>query len=255
VRQVSAVATERATDIATVVIGPKTRLGGALRAASPASDRPVYAVARDERDRDELSASGASVVSAGSTGPLLGDVRPHAVRIHVCALGPVHPETAQPAQDASLVARDLALVERLLDEAAGREVHVVLVSSVLALAPGADRAYYAGWKNVVEGELADLVDQHPAARLSVLYPGRLLAAEDRRRPWHRTHTTFERLAVLMNQVGEGPGRSRIVGLDARAWLLARSASLLVAILSGSRSTRRRHGVVGATGASERSEIR
>jgi hypothetical protein len=89
----------------------------------------------------------------------------------------------------------------------------------------------------------------------VLYPVRLLAASDRRRPWHRSHTTFERLAIRMNQVGEGPGRSRIVGLDARAWLLARSASLVATTLSGSRSTRRRHGVAGATGTRERSDIR
>ncbi len=247
----SAVATERATGVAAVVVGPKTRLGDALLARLGSGT--TYAVARDEHDRADLASCGATVVGAGSTDALLGEGGPRPLRIHVCALGPLHPETARPDADAANVERDLEVVARLLDEAAGREVHVVLVSTILALGPGADRSYYAGWKNVVEGRLADLVDAHPGATLSVLYPGRLMAAQDRRRPWHRSHTTFERLAALMQDVSEGPGRSRIVGLDARAWLVARSASLLVASLSGSRGNRRRRGVVGTGGTTGRDE--
>ena len=245
-------ATERATAVASVVLGPRTRLGAALLAGA-GSAQHLYAVARDDRDRAELASSPATVIGTQDGGPLLGDARPGSLRIHVCALGPVHPETAH-ADDASFVARDLDLVARLLGEAEGREVHVVLVSSILALAPASDRAYYAGWKNVVEEELATLAGAH-GARLSVLYPGRLMAADERRRPWHRTHTTFERLAALMNDVSEGPGRSRTVGLDARIWLMTRSASLVVTSLSGSRSTRRRHGVDGATDPIERDRIR
>lgn len=234
-------ATEQATAVTTVVLGPKTRLGTALLVASAASDEAVYAVARDDLDRTELASCGAVVIDAHSSGPLLGDTRISALRIHVCALGPVHPETARPEADASLVERDLDLVARLLGEAEGCEAHVVLVSSVLALAPAADRAYYAGWKNVVEEKLASMVAAHPGGRLSVLYPGRLMTAEERSRPWHRMHTTFGRLASLMNDVSEGPARSRTVGLDARIWLMARSASLVVTSLSGSRSTRERDG--------------
>jgi hypothetical protein len=250
---VSAVTTERATAVATVVLGPRTRLGAALLAGA-GTGQALYAVARDDRDRAALAASTATVIGAHDSGPLLGTTGPRALRIHVCALGPVHPETAH-ADDASFVARDLDLVARLLGEAEGREVHVVLVSSILALAPAADRAYYAGWKNVVEEELAALVAAHPGGRLSVLYPGRLMAAQERRRPWHRTHTTFERLATLMNDVSEGPARSRTVGLDARIWLMTRSASLVVTSLSGSRSTRRRTGVDGATESTERDRVR
>lgn len=248
----SAVATERATAVATVVLGPKTRLGAALLATATVN---TYAVARDDQDQAALASCGATVIGAEASGPLLGGTQPTALRIHVCALGPVHPETAQPGADAANVDRDLTVVARLLDEAAGRDVHVVLVSSVLALAPAADRTYYAGWKNVVEEELVALVAEHSSARLSVLYPGRLMTAEERRRPWHRMHTTFERLAARMSQAGDGPGRSRLVGLDARAWLLARSFSLLATTFSGSRSTRRRHGVAGATETTERYGIR
>ena len=235
VRPVTAMATQQTTAVTTVVLGPKTRLGSALLAGA---DPTTYAVARDDSDRAELASCGATVIDAHTSGPML-DTRPSALRIHVCALGPVHPETARPEDDASFVDRDLDLVARLLGEADGREAHVVLVSSILALAPAADRAYYAGWKNVVEAKLASIVAAHPGGRLSVLYPGRLLAAEERTKPWHRMHTTFERLATLMTDVSEGPARSRTVGLDARIWLMTRSASLVVTSLSGSRRTRER----------------
>ena len=231
-------ATQQATAVTTVVLGPKTRLGSTLL-ANAGPDAAVYAVARDDLDRTELASSGATVIDAHSSGPLMHDTRPSSLRIHVCALGPVHPESARPEDDASFVERDLDIVARLLGEAEGREAHVVLVSSILALAPAADRAYYAGWKNVVEEKLASIVAAHPGGRLSVLYPGRLMTAEERTRPWHRMHTTFERLATLMNDVSEGPARSRTVGLDARIWLMTRSASLVVTSLSGSRSTRER----------------
>jgi hypothetical protein len=250
---VNAVATERATAVARVVLGPRTRLGAALLAGA-GPDRPVYAVARDDRDRAELASSPATVIGAHDDGPLLGGTRPGALRIHVCALGPIHPETARPEDDAAHVDRDLDLVARLLGEAQGRDAHVVYVSSILALAPAADRAYYAGWKNVVEERLAALVAAHPGGRLSVLYPGRLMTAEERRRPWHRMHTTFDRLAAAMDDVSEGPGRSRTVGLDARIWLLARSASLVASALSGSRSTQRRS-ADDATDSTERDGIR
>jgi hypothetical protein len=248
-----ATTTDRATAPTTVVLGPRTRLGTALLAGA-GTDQQVFAVARDDRDRAALASGPATVIGAHDGGPLLGETRPGALRIHVCALGPVHPETAH-EDDAAFVARDLDLVARLLGEAEGRAAHVVYVSSILALAPAADRAYYAGWKNVVEEELASIVAAHPGGRLSVLYPGRLMTSEERRRPWHRTHTTFDRLATLMNRVSEGPGTSRTVGLDARIWLLTRSASLVVTSLSGSRSTRRRSGVDGATDTTERDRIR
>ncbi len=233
-------ATQQTTAVTTVVLGPRTRLGAALLAQAP-SDVAVYAVARDDRDRAALASSGAAVIGAHTPGPLLGDTRPQALRILVCALGPVHPETAHPGDDAAFVERDLDLVARLLGEAEGRDAHVVLVSSILALAPAADRAYYAGWKNVVEERLAALVAAHPGGRLSVFYPGRLMTAEERTRPWHRAHTTFERLATLMIDVSAGSARSRTIGLDARIWLLTRSASLTVTTLSGSRSRRERDG--------------
>jgi len=234
--------TQRSTAVATVVTGPKTRLGQALIASAPSAGA-TYAVARGEVDLATLDRSAATVVDGSAPTPLLDGVEAEAVRLHVCALGPVHTWTLDPDNDAAHVERDLDVVARLLDEAGDRPTHVVHVSSILALAPGADRTYYGGWKNLVEGRLAMLVDAHPRAELTVLYPGRLMAASERRRPWHLSHTTYDRLARLMHDVSAGPARSRIVGLDARAWLLARSLSLTATTLSGTRGSRRRHGGV------------
>lgn len=227
--------TRRAT--ARVVLGPKTRLGQALIARAAAEGHDVIAIARDDRDLAALSGSAATVVTAADAAALLGGV--DTLHLHVCALGPVHP-TAPEAADSANAARDLDLVRQLLDAAPTAAVHAVLVSTVIALAPGDDRRYYGGWKCLVEQQLRELLADRPAAaELSVAYPGRLMAHSERRRPWHRAHTTYPRLAELVEELGRRPGVSRVVGLDARAWLVARGASLVIRSLSGSRGVLRR----------------
>ncbi len=104
------------------------------------------------------------------------------------------------------------------------------MSSVVALAPTPDRRYYGGAKSLVEQLLLELVAAHPHARLDVLYPGRLLAAGEGTRPWHRLHARFDRVAAHVERAlrsSQPLGRRRVVGLDARLWLLVRSLSLVV----------------------------
>jgi hypothetical protein len=225
---------------ARVVFGPKTRLGQTLISRAAARGVDTYAVARDDRDVAALGDISATVVTAqGDQVSLLADAAPASLRLFVCALGPVHPEAPQ-ASDADNVVSDLGLIQRVLDSAPGAEAHVVLVSTVIALAPGDDRRYYGGWKNLVEEELRELLAQRTApAQLSVLYPGRLMSEDERRRPWHRMHTSYTRLADIAEQAGQRPATSRVVGLDARAWLLARGASLSLRSISGSRGVLRR----------------
>lgn len=226
---------------ARVVVGPKTRLGQALVARATARGLDVYAVARDDRDLAALRDSDATVLPAGGPdGGLLGEAAPDSLRIFVCALGPVHPEAPQAAVDSDHVVRDLGLIRRVLDSAPDATAHVVLVSTVIALAPGEDRRYYGGWKGLVEQELRELLAQRSApADLSVLYPGRLMDDHERRRPWHRAHTSYTRLADIVERAAQRPGTSRVVGLDARAWLLARGASLTLRSFSGSPGVHRR----------------
>ncbi|WP_205473155.1 hypothetical protein [Nocardioides sp. SYSU D00038] len=223
----AAVASRPATGApAVVVLGPKTRLGRALVARALAAGTPAYVVARDDADAAALAELGATVLRGPDTATLAaaGHAR---LAVHVCALGPVHPDQPETAAEAERVARDLALLEAVVDAAAGAPVHVVLVSTVIALAPGADRRYYGGWKALVEEDVRDRLASRPAVELSVLYPGRLVEQTERRRPWHRLHTSYARLAAHVEKASLGGSSSRVVGLDARAWLFTRGASLVL----------------------------
>lgn len=209
-----------------VVTGPKTRLGQELIAQAVARGESVVAVARDERDAAELESSGAQVVIASAA----GDVPAPSV-IYVCALGPVHTTDAvDHVATSAAVERDLAAIEKFL--VASPKPRVVLVSTVIAVAPGADRRFYGGWKCLVEQELLDRVVAH-GGEMSVVYPGRLMADADVRRPWHRLHTRYFRLAQIVVKSGAGSPTSRVVGLDARMWLMKRAFAVLFSSLTGS----------------------
>ncbi|MCW2768989.1 MAG: hypothetical protein JWR27_422 [Aeromicrobium sp.] len=217
------------SDVVTIVVGPRTRLGHALVTAAVQRGESVIAVARHEADAIALTGSGAEIVLAAD------HVEPHGrpVRILVCALGPVHPTDpgtpVDPIADTSAVDRDLAIVDRLL--AAAPTAAVVLVSTVIALAPGPDRRYYGGWKNVVERALREVAARH-RAEVSVLYPGRLVADVSVTRPWHRLYTRYTRLVRLVESAAAAP-RSRVVGLDARMWLVLRGISVALGSVTGS----------------------
>ena len=208
----------------TVVIGPKTRFGRTL--VDRLRERePVLLVARDAADADLLRSTVAAGVpvadgSLGELGSAIKATGATQVRLVVAALGPVHPEQPSYDVDGPAVTRDLGLVGEVLDT--GLPVQVVLVSTILALAPGEDRRYYAGWKGVVEQQVRQLVDERPAASLSVLYPGRLV--EPGARVWQRVHASYARLVAVTLALPTDRGVSRLVGLDTRIWLFLRSVS-------------------------------
>lgn len=210
----------------TVVLGPKTRFGRALVERLRASEH-VLLVARDGADAAVLSetfAPGALVqVADGSLGELGSAIKASGatrVRLVIAALGPVHPEQPAFDVDGPAVSRDLGLVAQVLE--VGLPVQVVLVSTIIALAPGEDRRYYGGWKGVVEQQVRQLVDERPEATLSVLYPGRLV--EPGARVWQRVHASYARLVTVALGLPPERGVSRLVGLDTRIWLLLRSVS-------------------------------
>ncbi len=208
-----------------VVVGPRTRVGRSLLALR---EGPVLAVSRHADDTAALAGADVLDVEDDDLGTRLAGAS--AVDVAVCALGPVHPGAPDHDRDVAGLRRDLGLLRRVLAAADGRAVRIVLVSSVVALAPTPDRRYYGGAKSLVEQLLLELVAAHPHARLDVLYPGRLLAAGEGTRPWHRLHARFDRVAAHVERAlraSQPLGRRRVVGLDARLWLAVRSLSLVV----------------------------
>ncbi|KAA1378714.1 hypothetical protein [Aeromicrobium fastidiosum] len=207
--------------LTTIVVGPLTRAGQAVTARATERGDRTYVVARHAGDSAALSGGDATVLRIDQRLDLLG-VGDGPVRIIVCALGPIHPDEVSSDDDHAAFARDLDVVERLLLATAGRPTGVVLISSIIALAPGADRRYYGGFKCLVEQRLGEVAARAGAA-LAVVYPGRLVD-----RPSHSRlalHTSFQRLAVTAESVA-GTSSSRISGLDARLWLVVNAARLV-----------------------------
>lgn len=220
-----------------VVFGPRTRLGHALlaRPRHPGEHRVV--LARHDGDSAALTSYDAEVLSTEADKAQVQDAIPAGgpLLVQVCALGPLHPGVADQARDSANVARDLGALGRVLEAAGGRPTRVVLVSTVLALAPQVDRGYYGGWRGIVEQELRQLVsDRSPGAGVSVLYPGRLTGTRDPVHPSSLSYTSYRKLAELADRAAASTPQSRVVGLDARIWLLSRSASLGLSSLVGRR---------------------
>lgn len=209
-----------------VVIGPRTQLGSALLARLEGQD--VVAVARHERDVQALtSLAGARVtLAADAPGVLAADTD---LVIHVCALGPIHPEDPRP-DDATRFEAELAPIEDLVAATSG-SVRIVFVSSVIALAPTPDRRLYGGWKNLAEEHLDRIALRHGArVSVSVTYPGRIINRSERSGLSDRLSSTFEKVAQrLLSEASRRPRRV-IVGIDAKVWSALRAMSLVVHVV-------------------------
>ncbi|MDT0202587.1 hypothetical protein [Nocardioides sp. AE5] len=232
----------------TVVLGPRTRLGAELVRNAVARGERVIALARHDKDAEALAELGGAVevIDPPTLGSLVG--QPDAVRLHVCAMGPVH--TWQEQVDPAEVARDLSMVEAVL-EWGGAAAHVVQVSSVVALAPGPDRRSYGGWKNLVEHEVRAAAQRH-GAEFSVVYPGRLVERSDGRIK-NLLHTPYPRAASLVEKSGSKAPTARVIGADARIWLLVHGLKVMVRGVVGSGGTGQGRSAVGGRPAGKQGE--
>lgn len=205
--------------MSTLILGSRTRLARSLLQEMTVGAESTFLVAWSENEKGILE-------SAHPTNPIYpawqncslptGSAQ---LVIFVCALGPVHPGLPDPSADILRATRDFEILKRILDENRNGLVHIVFVSSIVALFPRRARAYYAGWKSMVEGVLQSLSASHPQCFLSILYPGRLIEQYDGKRPVSFLYTTFRSLAKEMMKIkGTQKPLHRIVGIDARLWL-------------------------------------
>lgn len=230
--------------IATVVFGARTRLGRAVLDGIPRS-APVLLIARDPArhpsDSAELETlargrSGTRVVGMAELSTLALPAGVDGLRVVIAALGPIHPTDADAAspftEDAARVEAEIHALTRVLAaaRAAGVAVSVVFVSTVLALAPGRRRRYYGGWKSLMEQLVEEAVERSSDGTLSVIHPGRIRTDESPLRPWQRVHASYARVAASVLAASSGPPQRRLVGVDARIWLVVRSISFALASL-------------------------
>lgn len=143
------------------------------------------------------------------------------LQICLCALGPVHPIEPEPLADLKGVERDLTALERLVEGVGTGVSRCVLISSVLALAPRAERAYYAGWKSLLAPAVERILSSCSDSTLSVLHPGRLIERRRASAPETWLATTYAALAEVVSESLDRPRRS-VVGPDARLWLMSRT---------------------------------
>lgn len=219
-----------------VVIGPQTRLAKAvLSSSSWGSETTFQLVVRNigEYEVAKLAHPHATLYRAWDPeSPLLEEGE--AIAVLCCAFGVIHPGVAASA-DLQKTGADYAALKRILRKYSDLPIHLVLISSVLALCPRPGREYYAGWKNVVEGFMRHRADKHRTVRLSVFYPGRLVEATTLGRPTAFLHTSYQKMAEhVVSAVQQNRCRDLVVGLDARLWLALRSLGLVWSALTGRR---------------------
>ena len=214
-----------------VVIGPRTQLGAALLKRLHGQD--VVAVARHDRDAQALTGlAGAQVaLAADAAAAIAGEAD---LVLHVCALGPIHPEDPRP-DDAERFETELATIEAIVAATTGA-VRIVFVSSVIALAPTPDRRLYGGWKNLAEEHLDRIALRHGSrVTVSVVYPGRIIAPADRSGLSDRLSSTFARLARRLLAEASRKPRRAVVGIDAKVWSALRAMSLVVHVVRPSKA--------------------
>lgn len=209
-------------DTLAIVFGARTQLGQTLLRILSNAIHDTVVIARDLDDAAWLASNWpiARIVRAD-------DAARHwpqgyrSIVVYGCAVGLIHPQRPDWAKDLAAANRDIDLHREILMTYAGTPTHVLLVSSVLALSPRGT-AYYGGWKNVVEGALQSLVSETAGARLSVLYPGRLIERRQMDRPLTLLSSSFAQITSEIVRVALGPvATRRVLGIDAYLWLLLR----------------------------------
>jgi hypothetical protein len=217
-----------------VVLGPQTRLATALlNSTSWHPGTAFLLVTRSIPEYEAVKRKYPSMALYRSWDPdsrLLEENE--TVTVLCCAFGVIHPGSVEASGDLQKANAGYRTLEMLLRTYSGLPVHLVLISSVLALCPRPGREYYAGWKNVVEGLLRHIAATRRGVGLSVFYPGRLVEANTFGSPSSWLHTSYQQLAEeVVSHVQHKQSRAAIVGLDSSLWLAMRCLWLVWSALT------------------------
>lgn len=206
-----------------LIVGGKTRLAMSLFEAASASGRDTFVVYANADEHAALLA----LYPASALLEASQRIEGRSLCVFVCAFGLAHPEKPDPQRHSERLLHDAALLFALVRTHAGG-VHVLLVSTVIALAPPRDRCYYAGFKNLAESVVAAQLQGLAGAMLSVFYPGRLVERRSRSGPAGVLSTPYRTLVRQMVAAARGCSEvNRIVGIDARLWLMANAIRMLL----------------------------
>jgi hypothetical protein len=203
-----------------LIMAPRTRLATALLATPSARERAI--AVRHEADEQWAAETWPGLTTVRTDAELPFATHYDRIVVHATALGRMTPTAHSTlGHDAAALVRDIDFLERLV-QSQGSELHIVFVSTVLALSPRRERQYYAGWKCVAEYELVRRFQQVPRVTVSVVYPGRITEERTARSPKSALYTPYSALARRIIAIGSDPTAVRqVVGADARAWLAAR----------------------------------
>jgi hypothetical protein len=206
-----------------VIFGPRTRLAQAVLAHDWVRGQSPLCVARTPVEAEWIRTGyPAAEILPGWNQTAPPRVEREPMGVLVCAAGVIHPGPACLTADHRAAARDLAILETIAQAQSGDRMHVVFVSSVLALGRSPGRGYYAGWKALMEGAIAKIVERAPSACLSIVYPGRLVERRSVARPMSFLSTPYRHAAEVMIRTARSAApRRAILGLDARLWLAVR----------------------------------
>jgi len=217
------------SDSLTVVLGPCTNLARALLELPWAKSQELLLVGLNGAEKEKLKKEypDATVFALDEMADYAPEKKYKFVNICCCALGMIHPRAIDWDTDRREAQRDLAVMDKLLLSFSHASVHVIFVCSVLALSVNSKgrSGYYAGWKHILSKVLQAKVETLPESRFSVFYPGRLTKKRSILNPVSLLYSSYHSVAKkLANIIIKGESRRRIIGYDARIWLMLRGVA-------------------------------
>ncbi len=217
-----------------VIYGPRTRIAQAvLQRNEITNGKTLVLVARHDAEADEMRQKYPLSIIADRCDVIKLLAPARSVTILCCAAGPIHVPDAGFRSEKPDSFEDVKSIENIINFYRNADLNFILISSVLALSPNRNRSAYAGWKLYLEGTISQHLQQCSSSRLQILYPGRLIGKKTFTNPPSICYSTFDFVAACISIADSQVQSSRrLIGLDARIWLLINRVLALLKYLVG-----------------------